>query len=364
MIDIREHGGSFGGGKLKGVYITDLAQPINTPSIKTLSIPTTNCQVKIDYNGQYIYVIKYSSENMSVVDIYDTETLTLVKSLSVNAYYYFMTCFYTIGNKLFITVYSGNLNDSWEYCYVYDRTTWTRVSQLGRGTTFNEIFAVDGTYVYGLVSYKTSGLPKFRKMSHVDYTAVDVTGPATDSNYIPIYSAGIIVWKDFYNSSNRGAVKFDGSPTGLTVPNEIFTPSAYPARTGDIVYGLYNSSSGDYKNRYVYYFTKSLQLLKSELISPSGGEWDPYSQLSFNSMYVQKDKKYMYIGRNGALYIQDINANGYFVDGQNTLSGLEFRNEIQPAFNVVINEGKADIFITVDYTKGQIKKITNYLTIK
>ncbi|WP_268745174.1 hypothetical protein [Bacillus cihuensis] len=40
------------------------------------------------------------------------------------------------------------------------------------------------------------------------------------------------------------------------------------------------------------------------------------------------------------------------------------RNDAVPLSNLVYNEDKADIFITVDIGKGQIKKLTNYLTLK
>ncbi|TYS50080.1 hypothetical protein [Bacillus infantis] len=367
MPDLRNHGGIFGGGKPKGMPITQFNEAIALPRVA--SVPSSASYFKVlmdDAGGDFVYVVSDYSNNMCSLKVFRVSNMELVKELSINTSYSFVTNVYWVGDKLFITAYSSNFNDSWQYTFVYSTSSWGLLTQLS--FSMIQVLHYDGTYIYGLTKSKYDSFMKFQRFRRSDYAVTDVFS-RTNVDFKVIYQAKILIWKDKYSPYSTGAIRFDGA--AASTPASQAYDLTYPVKndTGKYVYGFYTYGS-DYKHTFVYYFNKSdMSLIKSEQLSPDGGQWDAYSQSTgVQFFHIQKDGKYAYFSlgtqdTNG-LYSQELD-NGFFkfgkqtFDSGNTVKRLDVA-PISPAKVV----GNADVFIAPNFNERNVYKLINYLTIK
>jgi hypothetical protein len=373
MIDIREHGGIFGGGRGKVLSVFDVADNIFLPTVSSVSLAANNNKVEIDaLGGDYWYEIIYSSETQATIKIYRISTMQLVQTLNVNAYYSFvMGCMMLEdANKFIFSVFSSNLNDSWENTVCYDTITWTLVLNTNKGLCMVDPCLREGNLIYG-IGYDKQGTDHYQILDISTWTFTKLNTSSEPRFYIS-KKAGAVLWTDFYNSSIKGSFDLKGQPLTFT-PDASCWGKTFLGNLDDIIYAFEltgGSVNGtDYKKLFVNYYTNTLQLIKREQINEVNGQYDPNSNtISVANWYVTKDKRYGVVGQGSStngLWSVELN-NGQFKHGTSSLAGNKQnaikRADVRPSFGLEDSSGL--FFLTLDFTADRNYKSKSYLNLK
>jgi hypothetical protein len=143
------------------------------------------------------------------------------------------------------------------------------------------LIKIDGTFIYAITKSPSNGLETYSKIKLSDYNFSDITISGVQAaQWYPIYNTGKLFYVDFYSSSRKGIVNYDG--TIITQDATIMAnwdskmKICGISQDGTILYGLGWSSyryDGTYYNQDVqakYFNASTFALIKSELLSANG----------------------------------------------------------------------------------------------
>lgn len=376
MIDIVHHGGIFGSGKTTGAYITDVKPKFNFPEIHRLNLQSSgSVGVFKDVTEDYLYFITNTGSSTSAVSIYDYKTLTFIRTVNFNRPYHVLGSFMTIGDKVYVSIFSSNLNESYDSLEIYDRNTWSQLPSPGvTARYFSQVVHRTPTHVIGFMSMRASGSTELRRMdlNTLELTKLPQLTQSSAYTFYVINDAKKIVWRDFYNSSNRGVINFDGTTHTNPVPPEVYSAIEFSiGGNGKLVYGLsYFTNTNSYLHITMHYFDKDLNLLKSEPITSTQGIYSFYGSASyFGRPFVQSDGKYLiFQNQSDGTKAVKIDSQGYLVDGRQTYE-KSITVGVAMYKDWLFKEGKADVYYTFSsiYNSAQnnytrtFSKITNYI---
>lgn len=372
MIDIRDHGGSFGGGMPSTLSIMSVKDKITFPQLNQIQHGNTNASFIFDPVGDYLYFIKYSSSSMCFIDVYRKTTMEYIRGISVNAPYEFIrTCLMLPGDILFVSIYSGNAGDSWNMLDTYNMSTGSRISRVSNSWIITEYLTHNSTHISGLHSSKSTGVRNFKRIRISNLAVEDIAGQASSNSYQVIRGINRLIWTDFYNVSNRGVMDFMGNILPITIPTQLSGKEfvSLGGTISDLAYGFeYANMGNDYRMCYVNYFSPNLEFISRVALTES--YWDYYSGLKINNFYVTPDKKNAVFAFNGSMWSTQLE-NGYFKNGNKSLPQATFENCVRRADHVPINvyrdqQGENVFSMLADYSAQRVTayKYKTYINIK
>lgn len=261
MIDIRAHGGQFGGGKYrKGSKVPATALlPPNAPIYAKsdwylYAYTSSNLSLSYDAFEDMIIGTHNSSSTESRIIRSRPNSLTLISAVNISSD--------NSGNNpstlsAQCPIYVSSLNKYYVHFYTYSAGgTQIRVFNATTGAYINTLYNVGIDLVLSrTANYAIIFSAYYKKIFKLNFADDSIVVITDLSSYINPFAHKVVGWDKIIVLDNASSKLFnlDGTYTGITIPNQnIKSPAFYHPQSNSIIglKYLYSSNGGHYMEKY------------------------------------------------------------------------------------------------------------------
>lgn len=380
MIDIREHGGSFGGGKQKYINLADIKEnSIKYPKIKTVSAKNASVKYCKEFvNDKYIFASNYYSSTSSILEIFDAKTLEKKGEITnISSSYNSIKSAIALNGKLFLSYDDGS--STGRNMYVYNESDFTFITGITL-KAIHTLYSYDENYLYCLVSDSTGNHSyMFKYLAKINILTYEFTFPDLpylkwNQTYNKFYR---LIPTDYIYLSNTASngrclinLKFELVESDPTKINSKLSDcdgfiNLISNKKPKLVYGYknqYSSSNVSYTDT-IYYFDTELNLIKSELITDGYQLSYPFSDafLDYTGRFLTFFDSY-----NDRLTRLEIDKKtGYFLNGNQTFRNSSYILEnLNNFFTVFYDEHGEIVLGRIVNEDSKVSMFCGYLTLR